>query len=124
MKRDPDLIRKLMLRLEEAPASTVMQGSDMRDIEPDDARLVEHLQLLLDEDFIEGNNAGGWEVNAEAFIIQRVTSAGHDFIDAIRDDTIWEKTKDKVAKVGGSVSLGTLTEIATSIVRAVLGLGA
>lgn len=124
MKRDPDLIRKLMLRLEEAPASTVMQGSDLRDIEPDDARLVEHLQLLLDEDFIEGSNAGGWEVNAEAFIIQRITSSGHDFIDAIRDDTIWEKTKDKAAKVGGSVSLGTLTEIATSIVRAVLGLTA
>ena len=38
----------------------------------------------------------------------RLTSQGHDFIEAIRDKGIWEKTKEAVAETGGNASLGNI----------------
>ncbi|SOC17033.1 uncharacterized protein DUF2513 [Rhodobacter sp. JA431] len=40
-----------------------------------------------------------------------VASAGHDYLDAIRDEGIWQKTKEGAAKMGG-VTLGIMKDIA------------
>jgi len=46
----------------------------------------------------------------------RLTSKGHDFLEAVRDDGIWQKTKDGVAAVGGA-TLGIVSEIAIAYVK-------
>lgn len=47
----------------------------------------------------------------------RITSAGHDFLEATRDAGIWAKTKEVVAREGGSATLDILKELATGLLR-------
>jgi len=42
--------------------------------------------------------------------IDRLTSAGHDFCDGIRHDTIWNKAKEHILKPGASHGLSILVE--------------
>ena len=46
----------------------------------------------------------------------RMTSQGHDMLDAIRSDTIWNKAKDGAASVGG-VTLGILKDLALGYLK-------
>ena len=51
-----------------------------------------------------------------------MTWRGHEFLDAVRDDTVWKKTKDKVASSGVTATVEILTQVATGIVKQMLGL--
>lgn len=56
------------------------------------------------------------------FKVKNMTWDGHKFLDNIRDDTIWKKTKQKAGKVVSSVSLPVLSELAASILKGTLDL--
>ena len=45
-----------------------------------------------------------------AAVVSRLTWEGHDFLDAIQDDTIWAKPKESVLKPTLSASLDVLLE--------------
>ncbi|MGJ8626150.1 MAG: DUF2513 domain-containing protein [Sulfitobacter sp.] len=47
----------------------------------------------------------------------RVTWAGHAYIDAVRDDDIWAKTKTAVAETGGNASLEIVRELAKGFLK-------
>ena len=42
----------------------------------------------------------------------RMTNQGHDYLDAIRSDTIWAKTKTGAAELGGT-TLGMMMQLLT-----------
>jgi Hypothetical protein (DUF2513) len=48
--------------------------------------------------------------------MEQLTSYGHSYIAAIRDDTIWNKTKSAAKKTGGA-SIKLLFDIATAYVK-------
>ena len=52
----------------------------------------------------------------------RLTAAGHDFLNAIRDETVWKKTQEKVSTVGGGVAINVLVAIATEFLKKKLGI--
>ena len=49
----------------------------------------------------------------------RLTWEGHEFLDKIRSDTIWNKTKDVIAKHGLPMVIDVVKDIATSIISSV-----
>lgn len=110
MRRDDDLIRKLMLDFE-ADDDPLLVHVPALGGDDEDERVYFHLKLLADTGFLEESGKGGG--------IFRMTSAGHDFCAAIRDDTIWRKTKDASASVAG-VSLGVMKDIGIGYLRAKL----
>jgi hypothetical protein len=57
----------------------------------------------------------------EDFIVESLTWNGHAFLDNIRDNTIWDKTKKSVS-VLSSVSLSILSEVAKEAVKKAVGL--
>lgn len=124
MKRDMDLIRNIMLAAEEMPPGDSYFGDKIVPEGIDDATAAEHLRLLLDEQYLEGefSHILDGDVDPSNALIEGISWAGHEFLDAIRDDAIWAQTKQRVAKVGGSVSVGTLTQIASAIAKNLLGL--
>ena len=48
--------------------------------------------------------------------IFRLTNQGHDYLAAIRDDGIWQKTKEAASSAGG-VGLGVMKDIAVAYVK-------
>lgn len=61
--------------------------------------------------------AGGINFQADS-----LTWYGHQFLDNIRDDNIWKKTKQRAGKAVSSVSLAILSELAASVLKNTLGL--
>lgn len=51
-----------------------------------------------------------------------ITWSGHQFIADIRSDTVWKKTKEKVASTVGSTSLKVMGSLASSIALKLTGL--
>jgi len=46
-----------------------------------------------------------------------ITSAGHDYLETIRDEGIWKKTKDVVSETGGSATLEIIMSLATGFLK-------
>ena len=110
MKRDWDLLRDILTCIEEND-TTHLSDSDWN------RERAYHVWLLLDERLIAGlESQRDFDGAISDFTWQPVpmlTSRGHDFLDAIRDDTVWQKTKDHTAKAGGAVTIGLLINLAT-----------
>jgi hypothetical protein len=114
MKRDMEIIRKVLLAIEEQYEDVVLyelevDGLDMKTI-------AYHCKVLYDGGFIS-NYAGDFASgNLHTFAVGSLTWEGHEFLDKIRDETIWEKTKSTIAKEGLPMVLDVVKNIATSIV--------
>lgn len=124
MTRDDDLIRKLMLILEQANSyvndNLVVEGYT-RD------QVAYHLGLLVRAGYAEGpqprySSSGSDPTIPLAVVVNRLSPAGHDFIAALRDDTVWAKVKERLAKVGGSASLDVIGQVGASVAKQMLGL--
>lgn len=116
MKRDIDLIRMLLLTTEENERQPGLADYDNRTI-------AGHIALMLDAGLIEGHVADDERGEPMGGIITRLTWAGHDFLDASRDPTVWEKAKEKVLRPGVSWTVSLLVEILKDEAKRRLGLG-
>ena len=47
----------------------------------------------------------------------RLTSAGHDYLGAIRSEGIWQETKSVVAETGGSATLEIMKQLAIGFLK-------
>lgn len=101
-KRNMDLVRDLLLYSEEDPAAFDLAcdweyiGDDGA-IRPYDSEVVRyHLRLLEDAGYI---SEASWVMSGVQ--IQRLSWSAHDFLDAVRDNQIWEKTKGGALAAGG-----------------------
>lgn len=121
--RDMDLIRDLLLKVEENPE---MNGTrEFMYDNPEDlgiaGRSVDevayHIKLLIQEQFLEGSVTAAFPMH----IVSSLTWDGHEFLDNIRDQGIWDKTKKRIEGLS-SVALKVVASIAEAEVRKHLGL--
>jgi Hypothetical protein (DUF2513) len=105
MKRDIDLLRDILLNVE-SDGKLSIPGKHT------DEEIADHAEQLLEEDLVEGqvvrNRIG---VPCQATII-RLTSKGHDFLDATRNQSFWIKTKAYVTKNLPGWTLSIIKEVA------------
>lgn len=125
MKRDLDLIREIMLVLEDKMEYGKNFMSDkLFDIIQNEtlslAKLTYHIGLL-----VEGNFIGAKELktfsNGSVFTINTITSEGQDFLDTIRQKDTWEIVKEKAVKIGG-FTLSLLVDIGKEYLKKEIGL--
>lgn len=124
MKRDLDLIRQIMLTLEEkmeygknfksAQLIEVMQDKTLS-VE----KLAYHLGLLVENDLIRAKEHK-FSNDPTQYLINTITSTGQDFIDTIRQDTTWNKIKEKASSIGG-FTLPLLIDIGTEYLKKQIG---
>jgi hypothetical protein len=59
------------------------------------------------------------------YVIDGLTWDGHDYLEAIRDERVWTKTKSVIKNTVGSTTMGviktTATEVALAMIRSVIG---
>lgn len=60
-------------------------------------------------------------IGAQFFIVDSLSWNGHEFLDTIRDESVWKRTK-QVASKAGTTSIPLLLEIGKSILQQNLGL--
>lgn len=120
MKRDLDLIRKIMLAAEAMPTSWFMDV-EVPDV-PED-RLKYHKYLILQEGFAEGEEESPMGTSDLGASLHSITWAGHEFLDDIRDETIWGKVKARLGDTAPTASIAVVKALATMLVKERLGLG-
>lgn len=119
MKRDLELVRKMVLAVEEAPTGYAPQLSF------DDytgAQVGYHAYLLVDAGLAKGHDVSTMGSEGPEAMITSLTWAGHEFAEAARDDTRWQKAMGLVKAKGGSVTLGILTQLLTGLMKGAFGI--
>jgi len=105
MVRDDDFIRQMLLDFEVSKDEWIIHARSLNPSE-EDVKFGHHLDLLCDAGlmtFVQGS-------------AYRMTNAGHDYLAAIRDDTVWNKTKDAAKEVGG-MTLGMMKDVAVAYIK-------
>jgi hypothetical protein len=108
MKRDFDLIRRILIDIQDMPAGTFCQVIAYPG-EYDPATISEHVALLIDSALINGEMIKAFD-SIDGFLITGLTWKGHDFIDAAKDNSIWNKAKQTVLKPTVSITFDLLLE--------------
>ncbi len=118
MRRDMDLIRELLLKLEALPIGPgdifhMMPDDEEIRIDGFDAIAIEYHAALLSE---AGLIDPGPRPMMQGITFCSLTWAGHDFLDAVRDPVIWTKTK-KGASAAGGFTMDLLRDLATGFIK-------
>ena len=126
MKRDLDLIREIMLVLEDKMEyDKNFQSAHLIEVIQDKTlsaeKLAYHVGLLVENDFIKAKEYKYQSGEPTDYLINTITSQGQDFIDTIRQDTTWNKIKEKAYEIGG-YSLPLLADIGFGILKDKIGI--
>ncbi|MEO0011947.1 MAG: hypothetical protein RLZZ535_336, partial [Cyanobacteriota bacterium] len=88
----------------------------------DFAEVCEHILLLGDAGLTKVQELGRTYEGSAGVAIDRLTMNGHDFLEAAKNDTIWNKAMNTVKEKGGSVTLGVLTQLLSTLAKQHFGL--
>jgi len=121
MKRDMDLIRKILIRIEKYPHfPEVSAGKPEIPMEFDEYSQEEvyyNLNLLSQAGLVNSDHGNTYSYR----FVHGLTWQGHEFLDLMKKDTLWKKAKDAMKETGGmafQVLMRILIETAT---RAAMG---
>jgi len=118
MKRDMDLVRDFLLKI--ANADEPPNFSDLILDREEGSRehevAVYNMRMLIDDvGLVTGVNVASHD--GYDWIELELTWSGNDFLDNIRDQTVWEKTKQGAQKLGGA-SWDVVIELAKGYLKA------
>lgn len=121
MKRDLEVIRYILLEIEKSDEDYVEMGELVNTIQSEKI-ISHHIKLLIDCGYIEAESSGVLSDGPTYFAIDRITSAGYDYLDNVRDNHVWKETKNQLSKVGTSVSLDLVKTVSSKIILRLIGL--
>lgn len=118
MKRDMDLCRLILFKIEDEFKSTALfnlqiEGYDMEVI-------AYHCDLVFEAGLIKSYNPTFAGDSLYAFSVGPLTWEGHDFLDKIMEDTIWNKTKKIAKEKMLPLTLDVIKTIASGLINNVL----
>ena len=118
MKRDMDLVRKILLELEDTPYELGGFDLELEGHSPD--QISYHVMLLNEAGLIEANDLS--TLGGPKWRPKRLTWAGHEFIEASRDESRWEKAKNIMKEKGSGMAFDVLRSVLIQLMmKAVLG---
>jgi len=93
-----ELTRKILFAIEEQyePGEGVLWGLN---IEGYDMRTIaEHCDLLYQQGFVKSYKATYGGDTIQVFAVGNISSRGYDYLELIRNDTVWDKTQAEIEK--------------------------
>ena len=112
MKRDWDLVRQILLALEEKPdvdyGLHAMSGVD-------NEQLVYHASLLLDGGLIDGRVQRTHLDRPTSVSMLRLTWAGHELLAHMQDPQVWEEVKTVASKSRVTLAVESIKDIFVDI---------
>lgn len=117
MKRDMDLIRHLLLFLEEKPSPALVNADDIR-IEGHNRTAIQyHLNLMYQAGLINGEDIRSRTSDRLISVLPfDLTWQGHEFLEAVRDPEIWRQAKAGASKAG-TAGIEFVWEVAKTLLK-------
>ena len=96
MKRDMDLVRKILLAMEDCDSGFAPRNLE---IEGYTAEMIGyHIFLMNEAGLIHASVVTCHGSKGPVALPLYMTWAGHDFLDACRDEGLWQKAKNKIGE--------------------------
>lgn len=118
-----DLVREILLwatgEIEESPLNEESASSEEKE------KFYSHVEMMIGAGLLEGKVLRDSETGGDTYLcanISLVTWKGQDLLDSIEDEGIWQKTKDRLTKVGGTASIDVVKSIAVELAKKAVGL--
>ena len=113
MKRDMELGRKILFAVEEkddfsTPITLEICGYTKLEV-------AYHIKLLNQAGLIEATDLS--DDISDEWAVTSLTSIGHDFLDAARNDTIWSKAKETILGKGSALTFDMLKIALAEVVK-------
>lgn len=124
MKRNLDLIREILMHIESSDEDCFTE----EDFAPLCANLTElqyNIHLICDSGLVEAEDVTciGRGTPVPAYRMHFLTSLGCDYLDSVRNQSVWDKTKSSLKEVGGSASLDVVKTVASKVILGLLAPG-
>ena len=113
MKRDMDLVRKILMKLENAHYN--MSDIDLKIEGYNREEVSYHIMLLSEAGLIEARNNSSYSKSEWRPI--RLTWEGHEFVEASRDEDRWIKAKQIIKERGGGVAFEVVKMILMNLMK-------
>lgn len=140
MKRDWDLLRKQLIAIEEdldfepgvlgsMPASPAWLDSQTEaeyvkirdDHKKLEARIFGHLEMLINNGYVEGVKIlRDYQTFNYGLTNPRLTMAGHDLLDTMRSQQLWERIKSAAKARGVELTFDTIKDLAAYALKTLL----
>ncbi len=118
MKRDWELIRKILLALEELGSTQSYLKPE--DIEGYDAELVSyHIKLLMEAGLLEGTCTKSISAPLHC-VAYRLTWDGHELLDQIRSRSVWNRVVEMARERGLDLSFEVVKAAAKMAITQIL----
>lgn len=115
MTRDLDLIRAVLADLEARPTYVPVFAHQIELEGRSTEEIAYHCELLSDQGFIVGD--GSLSSSGPTFLVRRMTAQGHDYLDAVRNDTVWAKVKATMKDRGVAAPLDLVQRLALQYIE-------
>jgi hypothetical protein len=113
MKRNWDLIREVLIRLDEkGPEKHALRAEDFD--EERHHEVAYQVELLKEAGLVDAQIMKAASGPPD-FLALRLTWEGHELLDAIRNDTVWKRTKESFLTKGLSMTFELVRSVAISI---------
>lgn len=119
MIRDFGLIRSILLIVEAAPANAVLQSGSFKIEGYDEPTVLCHIALLFDAGLLFGKPISTM-AGISGCLVKGLTWSGHEFLDAVKTESVWSKLKELLGKQAVSIPATVLAETGKAILAAAI----
>ena len=116
------MMREILKAVENLPAGELLNGTIAFEGRLQ-AETNEHIQLLIEDDFLKGATRRDEKGSPRGFMIRGLTMKGHQFMANARNDTIWKKVIQQAKERGQSVTITILDGLLQQAAKKFAGLG-
>jgi hypothetical protein len=115
MKRDWDLIRKILIAAEEKEPGKHLGNDEIKDYDPQ--LVATHMDLLHDAGYIDARFVRSTSLSA---IVLKVTYSGHDLLDTMRSESAWTGIKNMAKSKGLELTFEVVKQIGKFVINKVI----
>lgn len=105
MKRDMELVRKLLFCIESDKDWGGCLNQHSLEV------VLGHLEIMMDAKLLVGRIYRDTNGDLKSAFVQRLTWAGHEFLDNARNDTVWNKVTATIKNAATTASFEVLVEM-------------
>ena len=115
MQREMDLCRGILLEIEKYPTPLAHDGTFIVQIPPyTEEQIWYHIKLLNQAGLIE---AVDWTTRTKPeWLAKDLTWQGHEFLDAFRGNSVWQKAKRLLMQTVGTVALEGVRQLVPQLI--------
>ncbi|WP_245829188.1 DUF2513 domain-containing protein [Salipaludibacillus agaradhaerens] len=104
-----DLIKDILIYLEEnGRPGELIRGLDLEGYSSEEISY--HIKLMHECELVEARDSGIDQVFL--WYVGDIRCKGHEFLNAIRNESIWNKLKNKLKEEGGAIPFSVLSSLA------------